>query len=60
MKTKLKLILFSSLITLSFFSFGYLYFTNEEPEEQKIETSERESQVIPIVAFDIFQLFLKN
>jgi len=48
------------LLTLTFFSLGYVYSANNDEEEQAIEIVQKETQVIPIVAFDIFQLFLNN
>jgi hypothetical protein len=60
MKTKLKLMFFTGLITLTFFSMSYVFFTSDDEEERAIELVEKDTQVIPIVAFDIFQLFLNN
>lgn len=60
MKTKVKLMLLAGLISLTFFSMSYVYVAGDDEEEQAIETVEKNTQVIPIIAFDIFQLFLNK
>jgi hypothetical protein len=56
---KNKLFLFLAILGLSFLTVLTFTSSKEEESTDEIEYSDRESKAIPIMAFDIFQLFLK-
>lgn len=59
MKKRLNLIIFIAFLSLSYYSIQAFNQEDLSDEDKKIESTERESKAIPIMAFDLFQLILK-